>query len=146
MNKPFQRVSRVLKQMNTDGGLDKLFPIRLLDASHGKVHAQMTVSKEHLNRLGGLHGGSICYLIDTLGSLSVASTQEDAFTGVSTDLHSTFVRGVELNQVLNLKATCVGRGRNLAYTTVEIFSKDGQKVAFGSHSKFVGGKATTPQT
>jgi acyl-coenzyme A thioesterase 13 len=90
-------VAKVLTEMKTHGGFDKVFASSLSlssACSKGAVVAQFKVNKEHLNRTGRLHGGAICYLVDAVGSLSVAAFWGTEFTGVSTDLHTSFVRGI----------------------------------------------------
>lgn len=121
--------------------------------------ASFHVLPVHLNRLGALHGAVLCYLVDMCGSLAVAArgNRESLFTGVSTDIHTTFVRGalvrllpepptpthppgVKVDEVLRVHASCVNHGRNLAYTRTTIYrAADEKVVAFGSHSKFIKG-------
>ncbi|KAF3480769.1 uncharacterized protein GIQ15_06116 [Arthroderma uncinatum] len=52
----------------------------------GTVKFELDVQKEHTNRLGILHGGTIASMVDIGGSLAVASHGLFA-TGVSTDLN-----------------------------------------------------------
>lgn len=92
--------------MKSHVGFDKAFASSLNLTSAcptGVAVATFKVEKEHLNRTGRLHGGFIlnrnrqgafCYLVDAVGSLSVAALHKTEFTGVSTDIHTSFVRGM----------------------------------------------------
>lgn len=84
-----------------------------------------------VNRVGTLHGGMVATLVDSVGSLAVASTGL-ASTGVSTDITATFVRpaGKEgdtvqaTGEVLGIGTSTVlctlTQGKSLAYTRVEV--------------------------
>jgi acyl-coenzyme A thioesterase 13 len=64
--------------------------LEIISAKPGYVEAKMRIQKEHTNRLSSLHGGVICSLVDTIGSLAVC-TQGFWQSGVSTDIHTTSV-------------------------------------------------------
>jgi acyl-coenzyme A thioesterase 13 len=80
-------VRRVATAFQRAGGHDaNCFPsLRILAARPGLVRASVRIRSENLNRLGTLHGGAICSLTDTLGSLALASRGLYS-TGVSTDI------------------------------------------------------------
>lgn len=60
-------------------------------ARPGHVSARLPIGKHNVNRLGSVHGGLICTLVDTMGSLALASKGLYS-TGVSTDIHTTFAK------------------------------------------------------
>jgi len=64
--------------------------MRITAASPGKVNFELDIRKEHTNRLGILHGGTIASMVDAGGSLAVASRGLFS-TGVSTDLNVTYL-------------------------------------------------------
>lgn len=64
--------------------------LRVTAASPGKVNFELDIQKQHTNRLGILHGGTIASMVDTSGSLAVASRGLFS-TGVSTDLSVTYL-------------------------------------------------------
>jgi acyl-coenzyme A thioesterase 13 len=45
----------------------------ILTATPGRVRASLRIEPYNLNRLHGLHGGLICTLVDTMGSLALSS-------------------------------------------------------------------------
>lgn len=89
------------------------------------------------NRLNILHGGVLACLVDTGGSLAVASRGLFS-TGVSTDLNVTYLKSAgRIGETVNCRFTCDSLGKTLAYTSVEFTNDKGQLVARGSHTKFV---------
>ncbi|GAA6000665.1 PaaI family thioesterase [Rhodotorula paludigena] len=107
------------------------------DAKPGKVWAEMEVKKHQVNRLGGLHGGLIASLVDTGGSLALAS-KGLYMTGVSTDMSQTFVRGAKLGETVRLQSEVINLGKTLAFTRVELHSAaTGKLLAYGSHTKYI---------
>ncbi|TPX50826.1 hypothetical protein SeMB42_g00309 [Synchytrium endobioticum] len=135
-------VKATWQNMVDAGGLDAkiLSELRVVDANHheGVVTAEMRVEPHHLNRANGLHGGTICTLVDIAGSLAVsARKQTSGLTGVSTDIHVSFLNGGKLGDNLRIESFCPKVGRMLAFTTTKIFA--GTKLlATGSHTKYVG--------
>ncbi|CDR45285.1 RHTO0S10e07536g1_1 [Rhodotorula toruloides] len=107
------------------------------DARPGKVEAVMEVKRHQINRLNGLHGGLIASLVDTMGSLALAS-KGLYMTGVSTDMSQTFVRGAKLGETVRIQSELVNLGKTLAFTRIELFSAEsGKLLAFGSHTKYI---------
>ncbi|KAG9321505.1 hypothetical protein KVV02_001938 [Mortierella alpina] len=119
------------------GGFDvqALSGLKLISASKGSILCELQVEKQHLNRLGGCHGGLLSTVVDIGGSLAIAAENMHA-TGVSTDLNISFISGARIGDKLSINSRCDKIGGTLAYTSVEI--KTGDKlVALGRHTKFV---------
>jgi acyl-coenzyme A thioesterase 13 len=66
--------------------MGNLAQFRIKAANAGKVDFELDIQKQHTNRLGTLHGGTLASLVDLGGSLAVASMGRFA-TGVSTDIN-----------------------------------------------------------
>ena len=124
-----------------------LSSIDIVSATHGTITAHLTLSQEHLNSKGTLHGSVSACLTDWAGGLAIASTGLDS-TGVSTDIHTTYVSTAKLGDVLEVTGQASKVGGSLAFTTVEICKlekaegdgegKEGKKVVcHGTHTKFV---------
>ncbi|KAJ3186944.1 hypothetical protein HDU85_006981 [Gaertneriomyces sp. JEL0708] len=99
----------------------------------------MTVEKHHLNRVNGLHGGTLCTLVDIGGSLAVSAKTNSTYTGVSTDINVSFLNAGKIGDQLQIESVCHKSGKTLAYTNVTV--KSGDKILVtGSHTKYVGQK------
>ena len=83
-----------------------------------------------------MHGGVLACLVDTGGSLAVASRGLYS-TGVSTDLNVTYIKSAgKVGDTVSCTFTCDSLGKTLAYTRVE-FTNDKGLVARGSHTKYI---------
>ncbi|KAF8607039.1 Thioesterase/thiol ester dehydrase-isomerase [Ceratobasidium sp. AG-I] len=115
------------------------FPsLQIEKAIPGRVDVSLKIASYNLNRNKTVHGGFISSLTDTVGSLAVG-TKGQFMTGVSTDISTSFVKsaGGE-GDTLFCTGTVVGMGRTLAYTKIDFKNAQGQLVAFGHHTKFIG--------
>ena len=93
------------------------------------------MQKEHTNRLGILHGGTIASMVDLGGSFAVASKGLFS-TGVSTDLNVTYINsGGKIGDMIHAEATCDKFGKTLAFTSIMFRNAKGELVARGSHTK-----------
>lgn len=64
---------------------------------------------------------------------------ENLKTGVSVDLHMTFLKGAKENDEIVIQANTIRCGRTLAFLECEIRNKkDNSLLVKGSHTKFVG--------
>lgn len=142
------------------------FKFRVTAASPGKVLFELPIQKEHTNRLGILHGGTIASMVDLGGSLALASRGLFS-TGVSTDLNVTYLNsGGKVGDLIRGEVVCDkcksggqtsihpkprlteslrSVGKTLAFTSIKFINKDDQIVARGSHTKYVAIAQKDPQ-
>ena len=117
-----------------------LSDISLVSASKGTVSAKLTVKPCHLNSKGTLHGTVSACLTDWAGGLAIATHGREK-TGVSTDIHTTFISTAREGDVLEIEGRANKVGGTLAFTSVEIrkVAEDGASslVSTGSHTKYV---------
>ena len=115
-----------------------LADIELVSASHGTIIANLTVQPVHVNSKQTLHGVVSSTLMDWAGGMAIASTGLDS-SGLSTDIHTTFVSIARVGDVLEIESKASKVGSSLAFTTVEIRRKGdgGQVVVHGTHTKYV---------
>lgn len=104
-------VQRVTRAFLRTGGHDATcYPsLHIHTARPGFVLGSLRVEKRNTNRLGTLHGGVICSLTDTMGSLALASKGLYS-TGVSTDIHTTFVKPSALGEEVTVEGKVVSLG------------------------------------
>lgn len=112
-----------------------LSSIDLSSASHGTVTARLPLGTTHMNSKGTLHGTVSACIVDCFGGLAVASTGLEK-TGVSTDIHITYLSAAKVGDVLEIEARANKVGGTMAFTTVEI-KVGGGMVAMGGHTKFI---------
>ena len=80
--------------------------MRITAAVPGKVNFELPIEKQHTNRLGILHGAAIATMVDTSGSLALASRGLYS-TGVSTDLSVTYISaGGKIGDIIRGEVTC----------------------------------------
>ncbi|KAJ3221714.1 hypothetical protein HK099_003203 [Clydaea vesicula] len=131
-------VKTVWERMSKNG-FNGLFTLDIItsDSKSGTITARFLVDKNHANMYETLHGGSIASLVDIAGSLAIASKKTTDYTGVSTDLSVSYVKGVKLGETVTIISKMQSNGKTLAYTTTEFLNDDNEVVAFGSHTKFI---------
>lgn len=130
---------RVWKSFLDNAGHDaRCFPsLQVRKATPGLVECSLKIESYNLNRNKTTHGGLLLSLVDTVGSLAVAS-KGHFITGVSTDISGSFLKpGGTVGETLCIKGKVVGFGRTLAYTRIEVENSNGKLVAYGSHTKYI---------
>lgn len=110
--------------------------VELVSASKGLVIAKFKVEPAHMNSKGTLHGTVSACVTDGFGGLAIASTGSSN-TGLSTDIHTTYVSTAKVGDILEIEAKCSKLGRNMAFTTVEIRHENGAVVTTGTHTKYI---------
>lgn len=113
--------------------------IVLVSATKGSMVATLKVKPNHLNSKGTLHGSMSATIVDWAGGMAIASTGLEK-TGLSTDIHVSYVSTAKLDDVLTIEGSVSKVGRNLGFTTVTIYKGEGEDksvVAHGTHTKYI---------
>lgn len=116
-----------------------LSKIEIISAENGSMVARLPVTENLLNSKNGLHGSVSATIVDWAGGMAIASTGLEK-TGVSTDIHISYVSSAKLGDVLTIEGKVSKVGRNLGFTTVTISKGEGDNmsiVAHGTHTKYV---------
>ncbi|KAL2005945.1 hypothetical protein VTN00DRAFT_10438 [Thermoascus crustaceus] len=140
-------VKSVWESFRATSGLEPrlLDSLRVTAARPGVVNFELDIKKEHTNRLGILHGGTLASMVDLGGSLAVASRGLFA-TGVSTDLSVTYLSsGGKIGDRILAEATCDKFGKTLAFTSIKFTNSKDEIVARGSHTKYIALAHKDPQ-
>lgn len=117
--------------------------IRLTSASpDGRVTGRMVLEEKHVNSLGGLHGTTSAALVDFTAGMAIVAKSGGDKTGVSTDIHISYVASARAGDTVEVECWVNKLGRTLAYTGVEIRKVVGEGEArkvlvTGSHTKYV---------
>ena len=112
--------------------------IEIFFAEYGIMRARLRVLPVHLNSKGTLHGTVSACLTDWAGGVAIATVGLEK-TGVSTDIHTTYVSTAKEGDVIEVGARASKVGASLAFTTVEIrhAGEDGDIICTGTHTKYI---------
>lgn len=117
--------------------------VRIVEASKGHVVARLVLSQDHMNSGGSLHGAVSATIHDWAGGMAIATWDLRTGTGVSVDIHITYLSGTKVGDQIEIEGIAERVGGNLAFTKINIFKvqdgKRGSVVASGTHTKFVKG-------
>ncbi|KAL9629519.1 MAG: hypothetical protein Q9204_005225 [Flavoplaca sp. TL-2023a] len=114
--------------------------INIFSAIKGQIIAYLKVLPVHLNSKKTLHGVVSSCIMDWAGGMAIASTGLDN-TGLSTDIHTTFVSTAKEGDLLEIEGKASKVGASLAFTTIEIRHAGEREnvVAHGTHTKYIKG-------
>ena len=111
-------------------GFDKLLGLTIDSATGDEVVAHFEVRPELLQPYGLLHGGVLCSVVETVGSVAGATWFGDRGNVVGTSNHTNFLRGVR-EGVLTAVATPIHRGRTQQLWSVDVRDEQQRLVAKG---------------
>jgi uncharacterized protein (TIGR00369 family) len=115
---------------HADDGFDKLLGLTITSTTEDEVVAQLEVRPELLQQYGLLHGGVLCAIVETVGSVGGATWFGDRGNVVGTSNHTNFLRPVR-EGLLTAVATPVHRGRTQQLWTVDVRDEQQRLVAKG---------------
>ncbi len=111
-------------------GFDALIGLEITSATPDEVRAVLPVRPELHQPYGLLHGGVLCSIVETLGSVGAAAWFGDRGHVVGTANHTNLLRAVR-EGMLTAVATPVHRGRSQQLWSVEVRDEQEQLVAKG---------------
>ena len=99
----------------------------------GECHAVMevAVTEKHGNYFGGVHGGLIATLVDTVSFFPRPLLPSGLLTTTSS-LNVTFIRPARIGDLLTARSELLHLGRRTASLTVQVLDGEGRLVAHGS--------------
>ena len=112
--------------------------IEIFTAESGFMRARLRVLPVHLNSKGTLHGTVSACLTDWAGGMAIATVGLEK-TGVSTDIHTTYISTAKEGDLIEVEARVNKLGASLAFTAVEIrhAGEDGNLICTGTHTKYI---------
>ena len=111
-------------------GFDKHIGLEILSATPDEVVGRFEVTPQLRQPYGLLHGGVLCSVVETLGSVAGATWFGDRGQVVGTSNHTNFLRAVR-EGVLTATATPIHRGRTQQLWTVDVRDEEQRLVAKG---------------
>ena len=109
------------------------------EVTESSVTVTMVVREDHLNFLGGTHGGVVFSIADCAFALASNAHPEDA---VAIDTHLAIAAPTDVGDTLKATATEQTRGRSLATYRVDVTRGDGRTVALFTGTVFIKEKTT----
>jgi len=110
---------------------------RLIDYGDGVARMECPVGPSTQNVNGDLHGGILATLVDEVGTVALASLDREGRPGVTTDLNVSYLSPGRAPRVV-AEARALKIGRVLGYVQVDVRGEDGNLVAQGRMTKFMG--------
>ncbi len=107
---------------------DQLIGLSLDEVTEDGVTASFEIRPELLQPYGILHGGVLCSVVETVGSVSGAAWSKGAVAGTSN--HTNFLRATREGR-LTARSTPIHRGRTQQLWDVDITDEQGRLVAKG---------------
>lgn len=135
---PLQWATACHERMKGNSGIYDILlqDITLVSAERCKIVAHLPVAQVHVNSRGTLHGAVSATITDWAGGMAIATTGRDK-TGVSTDIHVSYVSSAKVGDLLVIEASASKVGGTLAFTSINIRKENGDVVATGTHTKYV---------
>jgi uncharacterized protein (TIGR00369 family) len=112
-------------------GFDALIGLDLTAVGPDEVRASLVVTPELLQPYGLLHGGVLCTVVETLGSVGGAAWFGDRGHVVGTSNHTNLLRSARDGAQLQAVATPVHQGRTSQLWSVEVRDEQDRLVATG---------------
>ena len=112
-------------------GFDRLVGLRLVSVTPDEAVGTLEVRPELLQPFGLLHGGVLCTVVESLGSVAGASWLGDRGTVVGTSNHTNLLRAAGVGDRLTARATPVHRGRTQQLWSVDVRDERDRLIAKG---------------
>ena len=112
-------------------GFDHHIGLDLTSVGADEVRATLVVTPELLQPYGLLHGGVLCSIVETLGSVGGAAWFGERGHVVGTSNHTNLLRSARDGAQLQAVATPVHRGRTQQLWSVEVRDEQDRLVAKG---------------
>ncbi|KAJ8911949.1 hypothetical protein NQ315_012760 [Exocentrus adspersus] len=113
--------SHVMNLLKSAKTFDKVLEkVKIISIGNGNCTAELKISEEHSNVMGGLHGGLSATLVDMISTYGLFSHKYGEVPSVSVDLHTTFMKAARVGDIIEIDSKTVRVGKNLAFLEVLI--------------------------
>lgn len=109
-------------------GFDGLIGLRIVSSTKDSTVAELDVTADHHQPFGLLHGGVLCTIVETVGSISGSAWYGGLVVGTSN--HTNFLRSTRSGR-LTARSTPIHRGKTQQLWDVDITDEQGRLVAKG---------------
>jgi len=111
-------------------GFDDTIGLQISSATPDEVRATLTVTPDLLQPYGLLHGGVLCTIVESIGSVAGAVWYGDRGRVVGTSNHTNFLRSVTEGTLTGV-ATPIHRGRTQQLWSIDIRDEQERLIAKG---------------
>ena len=125
-----------IKIFNQKDALSHTLGMELIELEETYAVAQMRITKEHLNFMGTLHGGTLFTLADVVAGTAISATGQNCVT-LNSSIN--YIRAVN-EGIITAKAEVVHRGRTTGVCDVKIYSQESKLLCKGTFTMFMTGK------
>lgn len=112
----------------TGSSFDRLIGLQIDEVTEDGVTASFEIRDELLQPFGILHGGVLCTVVETVGSVSGHAWSKGAVAGTSN--HTNFIRATREGR-LTARSTPIQRGRTQQLWQIDITDDQDRLVATG---------------
>jgi uncharacterized protein (TIGR00369 family) len=114
------------------GGFRKMLGLEIKELAVGHAVMELTISAEHLNSAGSLHGGVAATMIDHAGGIAgfICHKTGRHRMAVTLSLTTSFLAGVSSGKITATARKRQG-GRRIYVSTTEITDETGKLIALG---------------
>jgi len=109
----------------------KTLGIRLAEIADGHAVMEVTVDDRHCNYLGGVHGGLIATLIDSV-CFFPKQLLPSGQAATTVDLNVSYVRAAAIGDVLSARAELLHLGRRTASLAIKVTDQRERLIAHGT--------------
>ena len=102
--------------------ISKTIPMKMVKADEGSVEFEVQANEQHLNPMGGVHGGFAATVLDSVTGCAVHTTLAANVSYATVDLNVKMVKPVPLNTKLIAVGKVISKSKTLC--TSEGFIKD----------------------
>lgn len=121
-----EEIMRKIKELRKDNGFIKYMGIEYLECGPGTAKGRLRLDENIKNPFGGVHGGCIFSLADTIGG-TAAMTRGNYVTTLSGSVE--YLRPPKDTEFIYAEAEEIKNGRTISVYDVYITNDDGKKLA-----------------
>ncbi|GAA4673322.1 PaaI family thioesterase [Gordonia humi] len=126
-----EKLAETLRQAAESGGMDKLLGFVVDEASGDGIRGHLTITPDHHQPFGIVHGGTYCAIAESAASISAFCwVQESGIGGTAVGVNNStdFLRSVSDGDI-TVTTTPVHRGRRQQLWQVDMVDDQGRLIA-----------------
>jgi len=127
-------IQAIIEERLPHPSIAETIPMKFLEAEEGRVLFEATASEQHMNPMGGTHGGFASTVMDSVTGCAVHTMLEPGATYGTIDLVVRMVRPVPLNIRLIAEGKIVNISRSLGVSEGALKDESGKLYAHATSS------------